>query len=170
MVLRTREGLTTTFSPSRVCSPRAGVHINGFVRMPDGALEMWVATRSRTKPTWPGRLDQMVAGGQVRVCCWAGCMALQWLTSAPPHLPASLPSFQPVGISCEDNVKKECWEEAGVPKELAAQARPVGAVSYAAMQRAGLKRDVLFCYDLELPLEFVPTPQVCLQGSGVAGC
>ncbi|KAK2076940.1 hypothetical protein QBZ16_005168 [Prototheca wickerhamii] len=106
-----------------------GVHINGFVRMPDGALEMWVATRSRTKPTWPGRLDQMVAGGQ------------------------------PVGISCEDNVKKECWEEAGVPRELAAQAEPVGAVSYAAMQSAGLKRDVLFCYDLELPLDFTPTPQ-----------
>ena len=63
-------------------------------------------------------------------------------------------------------MKKECWEEAGVPKELAAQARPVGAVSYAAMQSAGLKRDVLFCYDLELPLEFVPTPQVGLQGSG----
>ena len=67
-------------------------------------------------------------------------------------------------------MKKECWEEAGVPKELAAQARPVGAVSYAAMQRAGLKRDVLFCYDLELPLDFVPTPQVCLQGAGVVGC
>lgn len=65
-----------------------------------------------------------------------------------------------MGISCFDNVQKECWEEAGIPKTLSSQAKPVGAVSYAAMQTGGLKRDVLFCYDLELPLDFVPVPQV----------
>ncbi|KAL6770706.1 hypothetical protein ACKKBF_B32310 [Auxenochlorella protothecoides x Auxenochlorella symbiontica] len=107
-----------------------GVHLNGYVRLPgSGSLELWVATRSRLKPTWPGRLDHMVAGGQ------------------------------PQGLSCAANIAKECWEEAGVPAELARTAVPVGAVSYAARQAAGVKRDVLFCYDLELPLDFVPQPQ-----------
>ncbi len=44
-----------------------GVHINGFVRDPaTGALRLWVARRSLTKPNWPGKLDHIVAGGQVR--------------------------------------------------------------------------------------------------------
>lgn len=46
---------------------------------------------------------------------------------------------------------------------------PVGAVSYAARQAAGVKRDVLFCYDLELPLDFVPQPQVN-DWRGRGGC
>lgn len=40
-----------------------GVHMNGFVRRPDG-LHMWVARRARDKPAYPGMLDNMVAGGQ----------------------------------------------------------------------------------------------------------
>lgn len=54
---------------------------------------------------------------------------------------------------------KECWEEAGVPGELAAAAAPVGFVSYVSMSDEGLKPDVLFCYDLQLPADFVPIPQ-----------
>ena len=57
---------------------------------------------------------------------------------------------------------KECGEEAGIPPQLARTARAAGAVSYEALQPAGLKRDVLFCYDLELPTGFIPSPQVCL--------
>jgi hypothetical protein len=41
-----------------------GVHVNGYVRTHQG-IELWVATRSRDKPTWPGCLDHIVAGGQV---------------------------------------------------------------------------------------------------------
>ena len=44
-----------------------GVHINGYVETAAG-LELWVARRSRDKPTWPGKLDHIVAGGQVRSC------------------------------------------------------------------------------------------------------
>ncbi|KAL4423749.1 hypothetical protein ABPG75_001050 [Micractinium tetrahymenae] len=105
-----------------------GVHINGYVTLPDGSKELWVAKRSSTKPTWPGKLDHIAAGGQ-------------------PH-----------GLSCMENVVKECEEEASIPPELAARARPVGAVSYTSLQPAGLKRDVLFCFDLELPEDFVPKP------------
>lgn len=55
---------------------------------------------------------------------------------------------------------KECEEEASIPAALAAAATPVGAVSYTSLQAAGLKRDVLYCYDLQLPADFVPQPQV----------
>ena len=55
---------------------------------------------------------------------------------------------------------KECKEEASIPRELAQRAQPVGAVSYSSEQAEGLKRDVLFCYDLELPDSFEPKPQV----------
>jgi 8-oxo-dGTP pyrophosphatase MutT (NUDIX family) len=111
-----------------------GVHVNGYVRRRDAATGkdatlLWVARRSAAKPTWPGKLDHIVAGGQ-------------------PH-----------GLSLAANVVKECQEEAGIPAALAAAAAPVGAVSYTALQPVGLKRDVLFCYDLELPQDFVPEPQ-----------
>lgn len=43
-----------------------GVHMNGFVRKADG-MYLWVATRSDLKPTWPGKLDHIAAGGQVRI-------------------------------------------------------------------------------------------------------
>ena len=42
-----------------------GVHVNGYVETERG-IELWIATRSKSKPTWPGRLDHIVAGGQVR--------------------------------------------------------------------------------------------------------
>lgn len=66
---------------------------------------------------------------------------------------------QPYGLSCAENVIKECWEEAGIPKDLAAAATPVGFISYVSMSEEGLKPDVLFCYDLKLPEDFVPKPQ-----------
>jgi len=104
-----------------------GVHLTGFTRRKDG-LHIWVATRSRTKPTYPGMLDNTVAGGQ------------------------------PEGISLIDNVVKECKEEASIPEALARQARPIGIVTYCLEHKSGLKPDVLFNYDLELPDDFVPRP------------
>lgn len=41
-----------------------GVHVNGFVAGGDGRERLWVARRSWNKPTWPGMLDHIVAGGQ----------------------------------------------------------------------------------------------------------
>jgi Domain of unknown function (DUF4743) len=43
-----------------------GVHVNGYVRKA-GGLHLWVARRSADKPSWPGKLDHIAAGGQVRV-------------------------------------------------------------------------------------------------------
>jgi hypothetical protein len=102
-----------------------GIHLNGYVRSGNHTL-MWVARRSMNKPTYPGKLDQLVAGGQ------------------------------PVGISLSDNLVKECWEEALMPEALARQAVPVQPISYCFECDLGLRPNVLFCYDLELPMEFQP--------------
>lgn len=45
-----------------------GVHVNGYVVQADGRKALWVARRSASKQTWPGKLDHIVAGGQVRAC------------------------------------------------------------------------------------------------------
>ena len=48
------------------CRPSAiisqGVHVNGFVRRPDGP-HLWVGWRSKHKPVAPGQMDNIVAGG-----------------------------------------------------------------------------------------------------------
>ncbi|KAF7065194.1 hypothetical protein CFC21_071337, partial [Triticum aestivum] len=62
----------------------------------------------------------------------------------------------PYGISCKENVIKECEEEAGIPRSMSTNATSVGAVSYMDINGFRYKRDVLFCYDLRLPLDFVP--------------
>ena len=102
-----------------------GVHMNGFVRTYDG-IKMWIGRRSLSKPTGPGKLDQLVAGGQ------------------------------PVGIGLKANMMKECWEEAGIPPKLAKKVIPVGAISYCLETRQGLRPDIIFNFDLELPADFTP--------------
>lgn len=89
-------------------------------------LRLWVGRRARDKATAPGKLDHLVAGGQ------------------------------PSGLGIRENLIKECAEEAGIPAELAAHASPTGAVSYRCERDEGLRDDVLFCFDLELPDDFAP--------------
>jgi len=89
-------------------------------------LLMWIGRRARDRLIFPGALDNMVAGGL-------------------PH-----------GISLRDNLIKECQEEAGMPAQLAAGARPVGALSYNRVAERGFRPDVLYCYDIELPGDFEP--------------
>ncbi|MDP1752894.1 MAG: DUF4743 domain-containing protein [Reyranella sp.] len=102
-----------------------GPHMTGYVRRSDG-LHLWVPRRSYTKPTFPGELDNTVAGGQ------------------------------PAGIGLHDNLVKECGEEASIPPELARQAKAVGFVSYWNQSGAQLKPDIMSCFDLELPADFTP--------------
>lgn len=91
-----------------------------------GEKSLWIGKRSETKATFPGMLDHLVAGGL------------------------------PVGITCKENLIKECNEEAGIPRNIAEMAIPVGAVSYEEIDGNRCKRDVLFCYDLLLPDDFQP--------------
>jgi len=118
------------FLIDRAAAPYFGVrafgqHINGFVRSEQG-IQLWVAKRSADRRNFPGKLDNLVAGGL------------------------------PYGITLQDNLKKECWEEAGIPPEIARSALPVGAVTYNAETVQGYKPDTLYCYDLELTADFQP--------------
>ncbi|MBT5047613.1 MAG: DUF4743 domain-containing protein [Rhodospirillaceae bacterium] len=121
---------TPLFEMERTAVPRFGVpaygvHIHGFVRHGDDIL-LWIGKRAEDKPTYPGKLDQMVAGGQ------------------------------PVGLGLMENVIKEAGEEAAIPPDIAATAKPVGAISYTHESEDGMKPDVMFVYDLELPRDFEP--------------
>ncbi|KAJ6407109.1 hypothetical protein OIU84_010591 [Salix udensis] len=83
---------------------------------------------------------------------------------SPPYFSlerAAAPYFgiKPHGMSCVANLIKECEEEAGIPLSLSNQAMSVGAVSYVDVDGYRYKRDVLFCYDLELPGDFIPKNQ-----------
>lgn len=103
-----------------------GVHVNGFVCEQGQPVAMWVARRSMDKPTFPGELDQLVAGGQ------------------------------PAGLGLLENVIKECGEEAGIPPELARTARPASAISYCYETATGIRPDIIYCYDLALPAGYQP--------------
>ena len=92
----------------------------------NGEIHMWIGRRSLQKSHAPGKLDNMVAGG------------LPW------------------GLRLDENLAKECWEEAGIPAELAAQAHATGYISYCCETERGLKPDTMYCYDLELPDDFTP--------------
>ncbi|MBL8736737.1 MAG: DUF4743 domain-containing protein [Planctomycetes bacterium] len=104
-----------------------GVHLNGLVRTPAG-LRLWVAHRARDKRTFPGHLDNLVAGGQ------------------------------PFGLSPEQTLAKECHEEAGLPASLAAAARQVAVLHYTQQDGTLWKPDTLVCFDLDLPADVTPRP------------
>ena len=102
-----------------------GLHLTGFVR--DAAnLLVWVPRRTLDRLTYPGKLDNTVAGGQ------------------------------PSQLSLAENLEKECAEEAGFPSELVRQALPVGTISYRLETEHGLRDDLIFSYELELPTNFRP--------------
>jgi isopentenyldiphosphate isomerase len=90
--------------------------------------QLWVGKRAKHKTVAPGKLDHLVAGGQ------------------------------PYGLGLMENVIKEAAEEASVPAALAARARPVGAIRYICERAEGLRNDLAFCFDLELPADFTPRP------------
>ena len=104
-----------------------GFHLNGTVGTGTD-LAMWVARRSLTKITFPGQLDNIVAGGQ------------------------------PATVSVAENVIKECQEEADIPETLAREARPVGLISYTMAVEDGLRRHAMYVYDLDMPHDFTPRP------------
>lgn len=76
-----------------------GVDINGYVRHPTMGLCLWLQKRSATKQTWPGKWDNMVAGGMA-----SGCGILK-------------------------TAYKEAAEEASIPNELLKNLVSAGCVS-----------------------------------------
>lgn len=89
---------------------------------------LWLGRRSETKATDPGKLDNIAAGG-------ISADETPWVCA-----------------------KRELWEEAGVPEQIADQVEPVGRIH---MRRPiparGFHDEQLYIYDLELPDHFVPT-------------
>ena len=90
---------------------------------------MWLARRSPTKPIDPGMLDNLVGGG--------------------------IPS----GLSVFDTLVKEAWEEAGIPAELARNAKLGGTASVMREVPEGVQSETVHIYDLELPESFRPQNQ-----------
>jgi len=102
-----------------------GVHINGVVEK-RGGPHLWIGTRSKSVKVEPGKLDNMVAGGQ------------------------------PAGLGLMKNVVKECAEEAHLSARIARTARPTGIITYCFETPDGLRADTLFCYDLAMPATLKP--------------
>jgi 8-oxo-dGTP pyrophosphatase MutT (NUDIX family) len=107
-----------------------GVHMTAFSRAgpgPDG-IKVWVARRSRTKQTFPGMLDNSVAGG----------------LSAEELLP-------------DRCLARECAEEASLGADVSRLARLAGCITYfyvsgeGSAGEAGLMQpECQFVYDLDL--------------------
>ena len=89
-------------------------------------LHVWVARRAANKQLDPSKLDHIVAGGV------------------------------PSGLTPAETLVKEAAEEAAIPASLARQAVEVARIGYAMERFEGLRRDLLYCYDLELAEDFVP--------------
>jgi isopentenyldiphosphate isomerase len=89
-----------------------GVHLNGYIKTKQGQLNMWIAKRAKTKSTWPGWLDNTVAGGI------------------------------PYTLNVTESVVKEAMEEASLSMEIAEKAVPVGAISYFIETQNGLQPEV----------------------------
>ncbi|XP_030828536.1 nudix hydrolase 24, chloroplastic isoform X1 [Strongylocentrotus purpuratus] len=104
-----------------------GVHVNGYYKHPIDGICMWIGKRSSTKQTYPGKLDQIAAGGL------------------------------PAGMSIKECMMKESEEEASIPRNISSKAVSVGAISYFTEDERGLFPETQFIYDLELPADFEPT-------------
>jgi 8-oxo-dGTP pyrophosphatase MutT (NUDIX family) len=89
-------------------------------------LLLWIGRRAANKSVAPDKLDNIVAGGIGN------------------------------GHGLEETLVKEADEEAMIPTELIARAVPAGAVSYRMETPLGIRDDVLFVYDLQVPPDFLP--------------
>ena len=113
-----------------------------------------VLLQSALLAIWPCRLaaptqaaPRAAALAELPEDCGKGCAAGAHSVMCPLPLPlgplyhvSPLPlPVQPHGLSCQENVVKECGEEASIPAALASQAVPVGAVSYTSLQVKGLQ-------------------------------
>ena len=76
-----------------------GAHLNVYVQSPEG-IEVWIPRRSQSKPTFPGKLDNSVAGGISN------------------------------GLSPRETIIKEALEEASIPEDIAKGVKATGCISY----------------------------------------
>lgn len=111
-----------------------GVHMTAFVRE-DNTVKIWAPRRAETKQTYPGMMDNTVAGGLS--------------TGEQP-------------FNC---LIREAEEEASLPKDIARHAKACGTLTYFHVRdaRAGgetglCQPECQYLYDLELSPDIVPRP------------
>jgi len=111
-----------------------GVHLTAYV-LDHQQMKIWVPRRSLTKPTYPGMMDNTVAGGLS--------------TGETPH----------------GALLRECEEEASLPAHIASCSVACGTLTYLHVRdaRAGgetglCQPECQYIYDLELSAEVIPKP------------
>ena len=125
-----RWGAPPIFRLDRGAVPFFGTRAYGVhlngYRRAGGELALWVGRRAPDKQVAPNKLDNLVAGGIGN------------------------------GHGILETLVKEADEEAMIAPQLIARACPAGAVSYRMETTLGIRDDVLFVYDIEVPGDFVP--------------
>jgi 8-oxo-dGTP pyrophosphatase MutT (NUDIX family) len=94
-----------------------------------GMTQVWVSRRSPDKSVDPDKLDNLV-GGRISA-----------------------------GMSVDETLRKEAWEEAGMSPGLLAGVNCISAVRVEYSVPEGLHREILFVHDLYLPDDFKPQNQ-----------
>jgi 8-oxo-dGTP pyrophosphatase MutT (NUDIX family) len=107
-----------------------GAHCNGYVADSHGRpAQLWIARRAITKPTDPGKLDNLVGGGV------------------------------PADQSPRDTVVREAWEEAGLtPAQMHGLSRG-RVLHLLRDIPEGLQREWIHVYDVSLPAGLMPQNQ-----------
>ncbi len=118
---------------------RYGVHMTAYTVSPESShgIKIWVPTRAANKSSYPGMLDNTVAGGL--------------MTGEDP-------------FEC---MIRESDEEASLPEEIVrAHCKLTGAITYIYItdERAGGEPGYIYpecqwIYDLQLPADVIPTPK-----------
>jgi 8-oxo-dGTP pyrophosphatase MutT (NUDIX family) len=111
-----------------------GVHMTAYVRTEEG-LKIWTPRRAKTKQTYPGMMDNTVAGG---------------ITTGERPLECLI---------------REAQEEASLPEDIVRNAKSCGTLTYFHVRdaRAGgetglCQPECQYVYDLELPEDVIPKP------------
>ena len=91
-----------------------------------GLTHVWISRRAADKHVDPGKLDTLV-GGRISA-----------------------------GMSVDETLRKEAWEEAGIAPALLAGLNCLGAVRTEYSVPEGLHREIMFVHDLWLPEDFTP--------------
>ena len=94
-----------------------------------GLVHAWIARRSPGKHVDPDKMDNLV-GGRI-----------------------------PAGYTVDETLRKEAWEEAGIPPALLEGVNCMGAVRVEYSVPEGLHREILFVHDMWLPADFKPANQ-----------
>jgi 8-oxo-dGTP pyrophosphatase MutT (NUDIX family) len=119
------------FRLDRGAVPFFGVRAYGVhlngYRRDGDGYSLWIGRRASNKQIAPGKLDNMVAGGIGN------------------------------GHGAAATLAKEAEEEAAIPAALIARAVAAGGLTYRMETKLGIRDDVMFVYDLEVPDDFQPT-------------